>query len=123
MAWQWRIEVQGMGDRWLPVPGLIDTGRGSYLQGYLAASGERPGPRAGVRLVRTRTGSWTDAEVYAEAPARADVSLGAHPGSPPPEAYEAAAVRALETARMLREMQSRSDARTEARRKAREGLE
>jgi len=79
----------------------IVVGRLAYLEGWLDAARERPGPRPALRLVRS------DGRVMAEAGAKITVSIGQVVGFATPEQYEAAAAVALETARQLREHERR----------------
>ena len=89
----------------------IVVGRLAYLEGWLDAARERPGPRPALRLVRS------DGRVMAEAGAKINVSIGQVVGFATPEQYEAAAAVELETARQLREHeQRRADMRAERKR-------
>lgn len=92
MRHNYRIEVLVDGG-WRSFAGG-ECGR-EYGMGYLAAWRLIPGPRFGLRLVRS------DGKVLDEAPALDDVSIGMVAGWPTAEQYRAAAARAIAKAEAI----------------------
>lgn len=71
----------------------------TWAEGWLAHHRNAPGPRLGLRLVRS------DGKVLEEVSGREDVSLGMVAGWPTWEQYVAAAIRALDTAAQVSQRQ------------------
>lgn len=68
-----------------------------YLEGYID-SHKDSSPRCALQIIRS------DGRIIESVAAREDVSVGMIAGWPTPEQYEAAAQRALDKAKALREM-------------------
>lgn len=83
-------------DRWM----RILTGTLQYLQGYLDARKDYA-PRPAYRLMRS------DGRVMEQIDAREDVSIGQVAGWPTAEQYEAAAAKAMDRAKAIRENDAR----------------
>ncbi len=91
MKHEFHLESFSIGN-WLK----IKQGSLQYCQGFLDARKDYA-PRNAYRLMRS------DGKVMEEVPAREDVSIGQIAGWPTAEQYEAAANKALERAKVIRE--------------------
>lgn len=101
------IEARASDGRWLRIaePMSLD-----YARGWLDARLTGPTPRLAYRLVDSR------GKVLEELQAVDEVRIGQVAGSPSAEQLEAAAARALERARQLREVEAERERRRAARR-------
>jgi len=90
----YRFEVDLDGEWYCPA-GMQDT-QISFLRGYAMGRSDTPAPRLGMRIVRS------DGKVMEEWKSTTEVNIGMIAGWPTPGQYEAAAERALETAKRIR---------------------
>jgi hypothetical protein len=99
VKYEYRVESFAIG-KWLK----ILQGSLQYCQGFLDARKDYA-PRNAYRLMRS------DGRVMEEVQAREDVDLGMIAGWPTAAQYEAAANRALECAKAIRDREARDAAR------------
>ena len=94
----YRVEVHHAHYGWVKL--LEDPSRLCAAGYFMGRTDARMPPSPAMRLIRS------DGKVIDDIPEDAEVSVGMVAGFPTPEQYEAAAERAVATAKRLREMES-----------------